>query len=185
MGEHRECLIQSNVLSKWFNISLNWVSFYDQAEWVRYSLGIKCSSMWWKLTPSEHQGVNGKLFLLRYRNELNCQLITSQGVPNLQLQLLNMSWEESVYLLFICHLAESSPCFVLFAFPSSRPNLRCVCRTKNMNTWQTSQPSISWLSGQQYPSCHADRALLLFQCTECFTVKIRVLVFVFSGTVTA
>lgn len=75
MGEHRECLIQSNVLSKWFNISSNWVSSYAQAERVRFSLGIKCSSMWWKLTPSELQGANGKLFLLWYESESDSQLI--------------------------------------------------------------------------------------------------------------
>lgn len=117
MGEHRECLILSNVLSKWFNISLNWVSFYDQAEWVRYSLGIKCSSMWWKLTPSEHQGVNGKLFLLWYQNELNCQLITSQGMPNYRLQFLKMSWEESVHLLFSLPSCWAFPLLRALCFP--------------------------------------------------------------------
>lgn len=112
MGEHRECLIQFNVLSKWFNISLNWASSHDQAEWVRYSLGIKCSSMWWKLTPSEHQGVNGKLFLLWYKNESNCQLIISQGMPNYRLQVLKMSWEDS-----LCLLPGLPFCWVLWDFP--------------------------------------------------------------------
>lgn len=180
MGEHRECLIQSNVLSKWFNISLNWVSFYDQAEWVRYSLGIKCSSMWWKLTPSEHQGVNGKLFLLRYRNELNCQLITSQGVPNYRLQLLKMSWEESVHLLFSlpsCWIFPPASCSLLSPHLDQTWDV-CAERRTWIASGQTSWPVAS--AGclvNSTPSCHADKALLLFQCTECFTVKIRVLVF--------
>ena len=141
MGEHRECLIQSNVLSKWFNISLNWVSFYDQAEWVRYSLGRKCSSMWWKLTPSEHQGVNGKLFLLWYQNELNCQLITSQGVPNYRLQFLKTSWEESVPLLF-----SLPSCWVLRVFPPAS----CSLLSPHLDqTWNVCAERRTWIASGQ------------------------------------
>ena len=191
MGEHRECLIQSNVLSKWFNISLNWVSFYDQAEWVRYSLGIKCSSMWWKLTPSEHQGVNGKLFLLWYQNELNCQLITSQGVPNYRLQCLKMSWEESVHLPF-----SSPSCWILGVFPPASSSLLsprlgqasdvCVERRTWIASGQTDWPAApAGCLVNSTPACRADWALLLFQRTESFTVKTRVLASVFSGPLTA
>lgn len=152
MGEPGECLIQSNVLSKWFNISLNWVSLHAQAEWVRYSLGIKCSSMWGKLTPSEHQGVNGKLFLLWRKNESNCQLIISQGMPNSRLRFLKMSWGESVpsfQLVILMGLWVFPPPFC--SLPCSGPVFRWVYRQKDVNiSWTDKLPSaISRLSAQK------------------------------------
>ena len=111
--------------------------------------------MWQKLTPSEHQGFNGKLFLLWYQNNSNCQLVISQDMSNYRLQFLETSCKDSLSFFFlVCHPAgplESFSSFVLFALLSSRASFRCVCVINDVNISGVDKLacSISWLPIQQ------------------------------------